>query len=278
MSSWLQLDSGEDALGRGGAGREPVRVRLPRKRAPKGAELVRLRLPDRPGSLAAIAGHFATHAVNVLRLEVLERQTGWAIDDFLVSGPGLSAAINELGPDVALLSRRPGVDIRDPGLAMASACASVTNATTEHQAHGHLVEASLELVFAEAGFLCVEKGDGFLRPVASTEPGLPALDADAASLLSSAVFSGQPLTADGRAPWAPAAYRDRLPDGAVAVVPGGSGPSLVLALLRDDPTPFVAAELDRLAALVSVAAGTFQLHDAGLSPTRGRRLTAEFPL
>ena len=48
-------------------------------------------------------------------------------------------------------------------------------------------------------------------------------------------------------------------------------PFIVLALVRDDETPFVAAELDRLAALVRVAAGTLQLHDRARRRPRGVR-------
>jgi hypothetical protein len=146
---------------------------------------------------------------------------------------------------------------------MAAACASVTAAGSGREAHRGLVHAALGLVFAEAGLLCLRQDDGSLRIAASTEPDVPLLvDGSAASLLASALFSGECLTADGRAPWAPPGYRDILPRGAVAAIPGGTPPFLVLVLLRDDPAPFVAAELDRLAALVRVAVGTLQLHEA----------------
>ena len=242
--------------------RRATLVQRPRPRAPKGAELVRFRLPDCPGSLAAIAGHLAAYEVDVLRLEVLGCQGGYAIDDLLLSGPGLDSALSDLPAPVSVLARRPGIDLRDPALAMASACASVTAAGDGKEAHRSLVRAALELVFAEAGLLCLRQDDGSLRIAASTEPDVPLLvDGNAASLLSSALYSGECLTADGRIPWAPPGYRDNLPSGAVAAIPGGSPASLVLVLLRDDPAPFVAAELDRLAALVGVAVGTLQLHE-----------------
>jgi hypothetical protein len=228
---------------------------------------VRLRLRDRPGSLASIAGHFAAHGVNVLRLEIVGQEGGWAIDDFLVSGSGLTAALAELEPEVTVLANRPDVDLHDPGLAMARACAAVTAAATSREAYRQLVGAALELVFADAGFVCVREGHGFLRPVAATDPELPVLDDSATSLLRSALFSGECLTADGRVPWAPDAYRERLPSGSVAAIPGGNPPFLVLALVRADETPFAPSELDRLAALVRVAVGTLQLHGA---PARRR--------
>jgi hypothetical protein len=250
--------------------REPSLVTLPQSRAPQGARLIRLRLRDRPGSLAAIARHLADHKVNVLRLEVLGREGGWAVDDFLVSGAGLTAALAELDPEVSVLANRPNVDLLDPGLAMANACATVTAAVSAREAYRQLVGAAVELVFAEAGFVCVREGHGFLRPLASTVAGLPVLDDGATSLLRSAFFSGECLTADGRVPWAPDAFREPLPAGAVAAVPGGVPPFMVLALVRSDDTPFVAAELDRLSALVRVASGTLQLHQASVTPGRRR--------
>jgi hypothetical protein len=173
-------------LGSARAAREPLLVTLPPGRAPHGARLIRLRVPDRPGSLAAITRHLAEQ----------------------------------------------------------------------------LVGSAVQLVFAEAGFVCIREGHGFLRPLASTAAGLPVLDDTATSLLRSAFFSGECLTADGRVPWAPAGLRELLPGGAVAAIPGGVPASMVLALVRADETPFVAAELERLAALVRVASGTLQLHSA----------------
>ena len=249
-------------LGSGRAVREPLLVPIPQSRAPQGARLVRLRLRDRPGSLAAITRHLADHGVNVLRLEVLGREGGWAVDDLLVSGAGLPTALAELGPESSVLADRPNVDLLDPGLAMAGACAAVTAAMSAREAYRQLVGSAIQLVFAEAGLVCIREGHGFLRPLASTVGGLPVLEEGATSLLRSAFFSGECLTADGRVPWAPEPFRRLLPGGAVAAVPGGAPPSLVLALVRSDDTPFVAAELDRLAALMRVASGTLQLHSA----------------
>src|SRR6185295_12853991 len=116
------------------------------------------------------------------------------------------------------------VDLHDPALAMAGACATVTAAVTPREAYRQLVAAALELVFAEAGFVCVREGHGFLRPLAASVPDLPVLEDGATSLLRSAFFSGESLTADGRVPWAPDDVRERLPGGVVAAVPGGLPP------------------------------------------------------
>ena len=88
-------------------------------------------------------------------------------------------------------------------------------------------------------------------------PGLPvAVDGSGTSLLASALFCGEPLTADGRIPWAPAA----LPRAPARAARSRSCPAARRRRSRSrssarDHAPFVAAELDRLAALMRVAAG-----------------------
>jgi len=250
--------------------RRPALVALPASGAPKGARLVRLRVRDRPGSLAAVARHLAEHGVNVLRLEVLARESGWAIDDLLVTGSELDTALETLGTTATVLADRGNADLHDPGLAMAAACAGVTAATSARDACRQLVRSALELVFAEAACVCIREGRHFLRPVAATVPELPPLEDGAASLLRSALESGECLTADGRAPWAAESFRGQLPGGSVLAVPGGSAPFLVLVLVREDDARFVSTEVDRLAALVRVSVGTLQLHDQNHVASHGR--------
>ncbi len=253
--------------------RRPAPVELPRPRAPKGAELVRLRLPDRPGSLAAVTAHLAAHEVDVLALEVVDRGPGAAVDDLLLSGEKLDAALASLGSRAMVLGRRAGIDVRDPGLAMAAACEGVSTARDAFEAYRQILRSALGLVFAEAGVLCIRR-EGLLAIAASTVAELPAaVDSRSASLLESALASGECLTADGRIPWAPMSLRECLPGGSVAVVPAGS---LALALVREDHAPFVLVELERLAALMRVAAATLTLHEATLVRSRVR-LVSELP-
>jgi hypothetical protein len=244
------------------AQRRPALVEPPPLETAIDTRFVRLRIRDRPGSLAAVTQHLAAHQVDVVRLEVLDREGGYAVDDFLLRGADVPAALAELGHAVTVLADRPHAHLPDPALAMATACAAVTGAVNGRDAYRQLVQAALGLVFAEAGFVCVPESHGFLRPLASTDPLLPAAEDGGASLLRSALASGECLTADGRIPWAPEAYRVRLPHGTVAAIPGGTPPFLVLVLVRDDASPFVATELERLDALVRVAVGTLQLHEA----------------
>lgn len=251
----------------------PELVEVARRPVPGDAHLVRLRLRDRPGSLAAVTSSLARHGVDVLRLDVLGREGGFAIDDMLLAGPDLGAALGELGPGVTVLADRPGIDLLDPGLAMAVACRSLTAAGNDRETYRQLLAAAIGLVFAEAGFICARQGYGVLRPMASTVGGLPALDDQHASLVLSALSSGECLTADGRVPWVPMSYRELLPSGSVAVVPGGPEPFFALALIREDDAPFVPTELLRLAALAEVAVGTLLLHAAAESREADRFAT-----
>jgi hypothetical protein len=240
--------------------RRPAPVDAPRARGPKGTELVRLRLPDRPGGLAAVTEHLASHGVDVLRLEIVDRGGGAAVDDFLLAGPSVGAALATLGPRALVLARRPGTDLRDPALAMAAACEWVSRARTEVEAHRQLVHAALGLVFAEAGLLLLRREGGLYAVAASTSADFPTVvEASGAPLVTSALFSGECLTADGRIPWGPDTLRALLPPGSLAIVPGGSPPGLALVLARVDHAPFVTAELDRLAALTRVAVATLGL-------------------
>src|SRR5262249_1594796 len=68
--------------------------------------------------------------------------------------------------------RHLAVDLLDPGIAMANACASVTVAVTA-EACRNLVRVALELVFAETGCVCIREAHSFIRPIASTLPDLP---------------------------------------------------------------------------------------------------------
>src|SRR3954447_6528513 len=244
-------------------------VAPPTLAAPEGVRLVRLRLADPPRGLAEVTEVFAAHDVDVLRLEIVAQEDGWATDDFLVKGKKVREALRVLGATdgISVLTCRDGVDLPDPGMAMAAACALVSFANSRRHAFRQLVHAALSLVFAEAAVVSILTDDS-LRPVASTVSGLPPAPAEQASLLLSALHSGQSLSADGRVPWTSApGWRERLPKGTVACIPGG--PGLVLTLVRRDDTPFVDAELSRLAALVRVTLGTLRMHDFRKDETPG---------
>ncbi|MFI7112796.1 amino acid-binding protein [Nonomuraea sp. NPDC050227] len=71
--------------------------------------LLRLRvsLPDRPGGLGQVAKALGTLGADILQVTVLERETGRAVDDFIVSWPGPISATEVC----ERLSATPGVRV-----------------------------------------------------------------------------------------------------------------------------------------------------------------------
>ncbi len=97
-------------------GRRPINGREP--------QLIRLALPDRPGGLALVASRLAAHGVDILRVEVVEGGEDTVVDDLLVAGGDLVAALAALAADVEILGLREHAELPDPGLAMADALAA----------------------------------------------------------------------------------------------------------------------------------------------------------
>jgi hypothetical protein len=52
--------------------------------------------------------------VDVLRLEIVDRAGGVAVDDLLLGGEGLEACLGTLGARATVLARRPGTDLLWP--------------------------------------------------------------------------------------------------------------------------------------------------------------------
>ena len=121
--------------------------------ADRDATLIRLELPDRPGSLAIVAGVLGRCGVNILQLEVLSRNDGVAVDELLLEGGSLDLALRRLGPYVTVRERKPHGILPDPGVAMAKACASIVAAATPAHARQALLEAALELARADTAEL-----------------------------------------------------------------------------------------------------------------------------
>src|SRR4051794_35975130 len=149
--------------------------------APEGVRLVRLRLADRPGSLAKVTEGFAAHEVDVLRLEIVAQEDGWATDDFLVKGKKVREALRVLGARAGtrVVTCGDGGDRPAPGMGLAAACALVGLANSRRHACRQLVHAAFSRVFAEGGVVSILT-DGSLRPVASTVSGLPPAPAEQA--------------------------------------------------------------------------------------------------
>jgi hypothetical protein len=214
--------------------------------------LLRLELSDRPGSLAVVASVFGACRVNILRLEVVGRGDGVAVDDLLIEGGDLERALRELGALARVLTREPRAELPDPGVAMAEACAAIADAPTLELARGELLRAAIELARANEGVLLCGTGHGWLQPVAATVERLGPIRSEEPTLARKALADGDCLSTPPGHAWAPPAYLDHLGDGAAAIVPSDS---LVLVVVRAGNVSFAQAELLRLQALARVTRG-----------------------
>jgi len=234
---------------------------------------LRIRLPDRPGSLGQVARTLGLTGADIVQVVVLERAAGRAVDDITVSLPS-GVATDRI---VAGLGALPGVALE--GL---WPTAGVTG----------LGGAGAELIGQVAA-----NPDGGLATLVDAVPGLLCADWAAALVLPAqwAVGAGY-RAAVAYASWrAPAALevpqvtpvRSRAFDGPggvrYAAAPFGRAGLVLLAARGGDPVPpgvpaFHVTEVDRLAQLVR-AAGTVlgQRLDAVSAPPPGPAGTLPVP-
>jgi ACT domain len=89
--------------------------------------VLRVSLPDRPGSLHALTGACRAAGADIVSLDVIERSSGFAVDDLcvMVGNPSvLTASIDHL-PGTAVMSMRQVASFRDMDGALALAAAMV---------------------------------------------------------------------------------------------------------------------------------------------------------
>lgn len=207
--------------------------------------LLRLRLPDQPGVLGAVATALGSTGADIDSIVVVDRAPGYAVDDLVVSLPG-GALADRL---VSAASAVPGVAVE-----------------TLQRHHGRLrLHDDLALLDAAAA------GPHPLRTLASGLPDLLhasyALVVDAVAdggvALTVAASSAAPETAC-RSEWLPLAGARAVdaaevwddpdvagPDCELAAVPFRGGSAVLLG--RIGGPPFLPAELTRLSHLARVA-------------------------
>jgi hypothetical protein len=211
---------------------------------------IRVRLPDRPGSLGKVARILGAAGADVVQMTVLERDGGRALDDFTVAWPA-GASIDRL---IEGLGSVPGVDVEGVW------------PTVEPQ--GAFPDAAL------IGQLAADPADG-LAIFTDALPGI--LSADWAGLLRAASGAGALVYAS-----AGGMSDDALPDVRpvrarafaaadgtnYALAPiGGMRTGLVLLVARTAAPRFHRTELFRLTQLVSAA-------EAVLGPRLGQMAAA----
>ena len=211
--------------------------------------LLRVQLEDRPGSLGSLAVALGSVGADILSLDVVERGSGYAIDDLVVELP--------LGtmPDMVITAaeRLEGVrvDTIRPHTGLLEAHRELE--LIDHIAAAEGREAKLQVLADEAprvlrvGWCTVVRGtdSGLQRIVGS--PGAPETQAKTAPWLP--IAHAEAL--DGTADWAPEVWRDM--DTTLAAAPLGE-PHTAVVLGRPGGPLFRPSEVARLGYLSAIVA------------------------
>lgn len=210
--------------------------------------VLRVSLPDRPGSLHALTGACVAAGADIISLDVIERTGGVAVDDLCVAGVAdaarLRARIDEL-PGTMVASLRPVASARDLDGAIALAAGMVT----EGRGAVRLLVDRLPAALWASWSVAVANGWG----------GLEVLAASTGALAPTA-GAWLPLTTARRLDLA-----DILGDAAagddleIAAAPLGQPASAVIVARRGGPR-FVDRELRQLQLLADVAVATEVAH------------------
>lgn len=211
--------------------------------------VLRVALPDQPGSLHALTGACATAGADIVSLDVIERRGRFAVDDVCMAFDGdiagLRHAIDAL-PGTAVTSLRPAASTRDLDGAIVLSAAMVAEGRGAVRLLVDQLPAALWATWAVAvangwsGLEVLAASTGALAPVSGGW-----LPLSAARRLDPADMVGES-----------AARSDRLE---IAAAPLGQPTSAVIVARRAGPR-FVDRELRQLALLAEVAVATEVAH------------------
>lgn len=203
--------------------------------------LLRVSLPDRPGSLGALATALGGVGADIVSLDVVEHDgAGWAVDDILVELPvgeradALVTACHSVpGVRVEFLRRYAGgPDLHRDVAAVEEMAQRPTQATA--------VLTDLAPAVLRADWALLVEPETLVR-ASATAPDWPAPQTPWLPLFRACTLDP--------AGWAPDAWRDM----ALGVVPVGR-PARALLVGRKGGPPMLASELARLAHLAALAA------------------------
>lgn len=209
--------------------------------------LIRVQLPDRPGTLGAVATALGEIGADILSVDVVERGRGVAIDDLVVELPSgrlpdalITAAESIEGVEVDAVRPYAGVLNTHRELELVEEIAARPSQGLEIFAEGvpRIVRAGWALVITH-------DGDGVHRLAASTAAPETRMVAVPWMPLPRAVIL------DGEEDWVPETWQELGTE--LAATPLGK-PERVLLVGRPGGPMFRAAELARLAHLAGIVA------------------------
>ena len=202
---------------------------------------MRVALPDRPGSLGAVATAVGTVGADINAVEIVEKYEGYAVDDFMLELPGgvppdtlITACTSVPGVEVVWLSHYPEAW----GL---QADVDVLNAMTEDPVHAEeILTREAPQVFRVTWAVLVDRAEGRLLAHTDLAPELDPAGVQALGDLASVRDDELP---EG---WLPG-WGEAL----IAVAPFRSNATIVLA--RHGGPEFLKSEVARLRHLAALA-------------------------
>ena len=223
--------------------------------------LLRLVVPDRPGTLGAVATALGVAGIDILSVDVLERGDGIAVDDVVVELPSgrvpdsLITAVRTV-PGVEVESLRPYAGPLDTHreLELLDALAQAAEGTSQK-----LLAAELPRVFHCGWAVVLQAVDGTV----GEQPWEVAAASDAAPAFEDLTLPWMPLagprllSSDDR--WLPERWREMAIE--MMAAPYG-GPGCAVVLGRSGGPVYRRSELLRLAHLTGIATTVAQLPPA----------------
>ena len=203
--------------------------------------MLRLAIPDRPGSLGAVATAMGTVQADIIAVEIVEKRDGLAVDDFVVDLPdgtppdALVTACTSLdGVNLLWLSYHPESWDLHPDVEVVDSMTADPG-----QASAILTKAAPD-VFHTTWAVLIDRDGGRVVQASALAPGITA----------KALAALGPLDEAG-ARELPPDWRPGLADTLIAVAPLRDGTSIVLG--RHGGPEFLASEVARLRHLAALA-------------------------
>ena len=211
--------------------------------------LMRVQLPDRPGSLGSLAVALGSVGADILSLDVLDRGPGYAVDDLVIELPAgampdtlISAAealsgvrVDTVRPHTGLLDARRELELIDH-VAAARGRAGKLRVLVDEAPRVLRVGWCAVVQHSPAGVTRVAASAGAPETMVPEVPWLPLQ---------------HPAVLDGSADWVPALWREL--DIALAAAPLGD-PHTAVVLGRPGGPTFRPAEVARLGYLAGIVA------------------------
>lgn len=210
--------------------------------------LLRISLVDRPGSLGSLAVALGSVGADILSLDVVERNSGYAIDDLVIELPPgampdrLITAAESL-PDVRVDSVRPHTGLLEAHRELE--LLDQVAAASDNPSRLHVLVNEAPRVLRVSWCTILRSSRGELQRLAGS-PGSPETRADSAPWLP----IERAVTLDNTAEWVPRAWRDM--DTTMVAAPLGD-PQTAVVLGRPGPE-FRPSEVARLGYLAGIVA------------------------